>query len=58
MQWLGSAIKLNNTFQDTFINVLDAKINNLKDIIVNEIGIDEIDDEIPESEDNSIKNNQ
>ena len=51
-------IKLNNTFQDTFINVLDAKINNLKDIIVNEIGIDETNDEIPESEDNSIENNQ
>ena len=41
MQWLGSAIKLNKTFQDTFINVLDAKINNLKDIIVNETGTDD-----------------
>ena len=31
----GFAIELNNTFQNTFTNVLDDKFNNLKDIHVN-----------------------
>ena len=46
----------NNTFQDTFINVLDDELNNLKDIHVNKININEIDEILPESEDISIEN--
>ena len=40
----GFAIELNNTFQNTFTNVLDDKFNNLKDIHVNKMNIDEIDE--------------
>ena len=45
----------NNTFQDTFINVLDDELNNLKDIHVNKMNINEIDEILPESEDISIE---
>ena len=48
-------IELNNTFQDTFINVLDDELNNLKDIHVNKMNINKIDDILPESEDISIE---
>ena len=41
---------------DTFINVLDDELNNLKNIDDNNDGIDEIDKKIPESEDISIEN--
>ena len=40
----GFAIELNNTFQNTFTNVLDDEFNNLKDIHVNKMNIDEIDE--------------
>ena len=46
----------NNTFQDTFINVLDDELNNLKDNHVNKMNINEIDEILPESEDISIEN--
>ena len=41
---------------DTFINVLDDELNNLKNIDDNNDGIDEIDKKIPESEDIPIEN--
>ena len=51
----GFAIELNNTFQNTFTNVLDDEFNNLKDIHVNKMNINEIDEILPESEDISIE---
>ena len=41
---------------DTFINVLGDELNNLKHKTFRDISIDDIGDEIPESEDNIVEN--
>ena len=41
---------------DTFINVLDGELNNLKHKTFRDILIDDICDEIPESEENIVEN--
>ena len=49
--------QLDNTFHEPFINILEAKINNLK--TNNDINKDikDSDTNLPESEDDSIENN-
>ena len=52
--------QLDNTFHEPFINVLVAKINNLKTkIMINKIkDTNDINEDLPGSEDNIIENNQ
>ena len=51
------AIKLNNTLQDPFINVLDDELNKLKDKNNDKNkDTDNIDVNLPESEDNIHEN--
>ena len=50
------AIRIQTILVDIFINVLVDELNNLEDKQVNDILIGEIDDKVPESENNIIEN--
>ena len=50
------ANEIKTILADPFINVLDGKLNKLNMKQVNDILIEDIDDKIPESEDNIVEN--
>ena len=50
-------VEIKTILDDPFIKLLVGRVNNLKHKHVKDILIDDIGDEIPESEDNIVENN-